>query len=72
MAAIPPLVIGLRALFLLLGCAMVATLIYTIYIDGLPFRTDLLTPYTLLILQLRIIIIITVISANGCDSLDGW
>ncbi|KAJ4828635.1 hypothetical protein Tsubulata_025626 [Turnera subulata] len=36
---------GLKFLFLGLGCVMVATLIYTISIDGLPFRRDLLTPW---------------------------
>ncbi|CAK7346719.1 unnamed protein product [Dovyalis caffra] len=36
---------GLRALFLVLGCLMMGTLIYTIYVDGLPFRRDLLTPW---------------------------
>ncbi|KAF9687037.1 hypothetical protein SADUNF_Sadunf02G0052100 [Salix dunnii] len=40
-----PLSNGLRALFLVLGCLMVATLIYTIYVDGSPFRRDLLTPW---------------------------
>ncbi|XP_012074456.1 uncharacterized protein LOC105635926 isoform X2 [Jatropha curcas] len=40
-----PLAIGLKALFLILCCAMVVTLIYTISIDGLPFRKDLLTPW---------------------------
>jgi hypothetical protein len=39
-----PLSNGLRALFSVLGCLMVATLIYTIYVDGFPFRRDLLTP----------------------------
>ncbi|XP_022753771.1 uncharacterized protein LOC111302095 [Durio zibethinus] len=39
------LVNGLRALFLVLCCLMVATLIYTISIDGLPFRMELLTPW---------------------------
>ncbi|XP_065847926.1 uncharacterized protein [Euphorbia lathyris] len=36
---------GLRSLFFVLCCVMVATLIYTISIDGLPFRKDLLTPW---------------------------
>ncbi|WCJ43279.1 hypothetical protein M5689_024034 [Euphorbia peplus] len=36
---------GLRSLFLALCLVMVATLIYTITIDGLPFRKDLLTPW---------------------------
>ncbi|PNT48151.1 hypothetical protein POPTR_002G062600v4 [Populus trichocarpa] len=40
-----PLSNGLRALFSVLGCLMVATLIYTIYVDGFPFRRDLLTPW---------------------------
>uniref|UniRef100_A0A6N2KNA1 Uncharacterized protein n=1 Tax=Salix viminalis TaxID=40686 RepID=A0A6N2KNA1_SALVM len=40
-----PLSNGLRALFLVLGCLMVATLTYTIYVDGSPFRRDLLTPW---------------------------
>ncbi|KAK4800887.1 hypothetical protein SAY86_021374 [Trapa natans] len=43
--ATPLLVTGLRSLFLILGFAMVATLIYTISTDGLPFRRDLLTPW---------------------------
>ncbi|GAV78633.1 LOW QUALITY PROTEIN: DUF1475 domain-containing protein [Cephalotus follicularis] len=36
---------GLKALFLVMGCVMVSTLIYTIYTDGLPFHKDLLTPW---------------------------
>ncbi|KAJ8747701.1 hypothetical protein K2173_014375 [Erythroxylum novogranatense] len=36
-----PLLVG----FLFLAFVMVATLIYTISIDGLPFRRDLLTPW---------------------------
>ncbi|EOY16899.1 Uncharacterized protein TCM_035857 isoform 2 [Theobroma cacao] len=39
------LVNGLRSLFLVLCCLMVATLIYSISIDGLPFRMELLTPW---------------------------
>ncbi|GMH21392.1 hypothetical protein Nepgr_023234 [Nepenthes gracilis] len=39
------LVFSLRTLFVVLGCAMVATLIYTISVDGLPFRKDVLTPW---------------------------
>ncbi|KAG8633365.1 uncharacterized protein LOC110606891 isoform X2 [Manihot esculenta] len=35
----------LRTIFFVLGSIMVATLIYTISIDGLPFRRDLLTPW---------------------------
>ncbi|KAL3513995.1 hypothetical protein ACH5RR_026712 [Cinchona calisaya] len=36
---------GLKSLFILLGCLMTATLIYTIIADGLPFRKELLTPW---------------------------
>ncbi|KAJ9675390.1 hypothetical protein PVL29_024357 [Vitis rotundifolia] len=39
------LVNGLRGLFSVLGCVMLATLLYTISTDGLPFRRDLLTPW---------------------------
>ncbi|XAR48630.1 hypothetical protein NMG60_11031510 [Bertholletia excelsa] len=39
------LVTALRTLFCVLGCLMVATLLYTISIDGLPFRKELLTPW---------------------------
>lgn len=39
------LVNGLRGLFSVLGCLMLATLLYSISTDGLPFRRDLLTPY---------------------------
>ncbi|KAI4346559.1 hypothetical protein L6164_007446 [Bauhinia variegata] len=39
------LAIGLRTLFAVLGALMVATLVYTIFKDGLPFRKDLLTPW---------------------------
>ncbi|XP_047322300.1 uncharacterized protein LOC124926164 isoform X2 [Impatiens glandulifera] len=39
------LAIALKALFIVLGCFMIATLIYTISIDGLPFRKELLTPW---------------------------
>ncbi|CAL5332915.1 unnamed protein product [Camellia sinensis] len=37
--------IGLKTVFCVLGCVMVATLIYTLSLDGLPFRKDLLTPW---------------------------
>uniref|UniRef100_A0A803MME1 Uncharacterized protein n=1 Tax=Chenopodium quinoa TaxID=63459 RepID=A0A803MME1_CHEQI len=36
----------LKAVFIALASVMVATLIYTIAIDGLPFRKDLLFPIT--------------------------
>ncbi|KAA8537972.1 hypothetical protein F0562_027448 [Nyssa sinensis] len=39
------LAIALRILFFALGCVMAATLVYTISVDGLPFRKDLLTPW---------------------------
>ncbi|XP_050208640.1 uncharacterized protein LOC126658705 isoform X2 [Mercurialis annua] len=42
---IPALAIGLKTLFLSLCCVMIATLVYTISVDGLPFRGDLLTPW---------------------------
>lgn len=38
-------VIALRTTFISLGCLMVATLVYTLSIDGLPFRRELLTPW---------------------------
>lgn len=41
------LVHGIKVLFLVLWCLMVTTLIYTISIDGLPFRWEILTPYSL-------------------------
>ncbi|CAL5384259.1 unnamed protein product [Camellia sinensis] len=37
--------IGLKTVFCVLGCVMVATLIFTLSLDGLPFRKDLLTPW---------------------------
>ncbi|KAK6940078.1 Protein of unknown function DUF1475 [Dillenia turbinata] len=37
--------VALRTLFSVLGCFMLATLVYTISIDGLPFRLELLTPW---------------------------
>ncbi|XP_062159136.1 uncharacterized protein LOC133866585 isoform X2 [Alnus glutinosa] len=37
--------VGLKGLFTVLGSVMVATLIFTICTDGLPFRKDLLTPW---------------------------
>jgi len=37
--------VGLRTLFCVLGCVMLATLIYTLSVDGFPFRKDLLTPW---------------------------
>ncbi|XP_057521933.1 uncharacterized protein LOC130802036 isoform X3 [Amaranthus tricolor] len=36
---------ALKITFMALGTLMVATLIYTLSIDGLPFRNDLLTPW---------------------------
>ncbi|XP_058218104.1 uncharacterized protein LOC131329061 isoform X3 [Rhododendron vialii] len=41
------LAIGLRILFCVLGCVMLATLTYTLSVDGFPFRKDLLTPWML-------------------------
>ncbi|XP_047955673.1 uncharacterized protein LOC125201551 isoform X2 [Salvia hispanica] len=38
-------VVGARFLFSVLGCLMVATLVYTIATDGSPFRQELLTPW---------------------------
>nr|XP_011458456.1 PREDICTED: uncharacterized protein LOC101304636 isoform X2 [Fragaria vesca subsp. vesca] len=35
----------LRSLFGVLGSLMLLTLVYTIFSDGLPFRSDLLTPW---------------------------
>ncbi|XP_057424712.1 uncharacterized protein LOC130718208 isoform X2 [Lotus japonicus] len=40
-----PLASGLRTLFTVLGALMLATLLYTIFTDGLPFRKELLTPW---------------------------
>nr|GMD55920.1 uncharacterized protein LOC109151045 isoform X3 [Ipomoea batatas] len=37
--------IALKSLFSVLGCVMIATLIYTIITDGHPFRIQLLTPW---------------------------
>lgn len=37
-------VVGARVLFSVLGCLMLGTLIYTIAIDGSPFRQELFTP----------------------------
>ncbi|CAL1363274.1 unnamed protein product [Linum trigynum] len=39
-----PVVAG-RIVFTILGCVMIATLIYTIVTDGSPFRSELLTPW---------------------------
>ncbi|XP_059631495.1 uncharacterized protein LOC132274274 isoform X2 [Cornus florida] len=39
------LAVALRTLFCALGCVMLATLVYTICVDGLPFRKSLLTPW---------------------------
>ncbi|XP_073127959.1 uncharacterized protein [Henckelia pumila] len=38
-------VVGARVLFTVLGCLMLGTLIYTIAIDGSPFRQQLFTPW---------------------------
>nr|ABK23225.1 unknown [Picea sitchensis] len=38
-------VVVARVAFLTMGFIMLITLAYTIYIDGSPFRTDLLTPW---------------------------
>lgn len=37
-------VVSARFLFSILGCLMLATLVYTIATDGSPFRKELLTP----------------------------
>ncbi|CAN0928296.1 hypothetical protein LINGRAHAP2_LOCUS36403 [Linum grandiflorum] len=39
-----PVVVA-RIVFTILGCLMVATLVYTILTDGSPFRKELLTPW---------------------------
>jgi len=39
-----PVVVA-RVVFLMMGFIMIVTLAYTIYIDGSPFRADLLTPW---------------------------
>ncbi|KAL2503752.1 hypothetical protein Adt_19373 [Abeliophyllum distichum] len=39
------LAIGLRIVFIVLGCVNTATVIYTIATDGHPFRKELLTPW---------------------------
>ncbi|TKY51469.1 ras-related protein Rab7 [Spatholobus suberectus] len=39
------LAIGLRTLFTVLGLLMLATLLYTLFTDGFPFRKELLTPW---------------------------
>ncbi|XP_057732135.1 uncharacterized protein LOC130947448 isoform X1 [Arachis stenosperma] len=39
------LAVGLRTLFSLLGAFMLATLLYTLFTDGSPFRKELLTPW---------------------------
>ncbi|KAK7357155.1 hypothetical protein VNO80_16438 [Phaseolus coccineus] len=36
---------GLRTLFTVVGLLMLATLLYTLFTDGLPFRKELLTPW---------------------------
>lgn len=38
-------VVGARVLFSVLGCLMLGTLIYTIAINGSPFRQELFTPW---------------------------
>ncbi|KAG9458759.1 hypothetical protein H6P81_003267 [Aristolochia fimbriata] len=38
-------VVAARILFSLLGCLMLATLLYTLLTDGSPFRRELLTPW---------------------------
>ncbi|KZV43079.1 hypothetical protein F511_04471 [Dorcoceras hygrometricum] len=50
----------LRSLFMVLGCGITATVIYTIATDGLPFRKQLLTPWmaaTLVDFYINIIVI---------------
>ncbi|PIN05019.1 hypothetical protein CDL12_22448 [Handroanthus impetiginosus] len=39
------LAVGLRTAFLVLGCVLTATIIYTLATDGSPFRKELLTPW---------------------------
>ncbi|KAL5714758.1 hypothetical protein ACHQM5_016673 [Ranunculus cassubicifolius] len=50
---------GLKLLFGILGCLMVATLIYTIIIDGLPFRKEVLSPWMATTLLDTYIIVVT-------------
>lgn len=45
MMALSTKLMAARALSIALGCLMLATLIYTISIDGQPFRKELLTPW---------------------------
>ncbi|KAG8377311.1 hypothetical protein BUALT_Bualt08G0020100 [Buddleja alternifolia] len=37
--------VGLRTVFMVVGCVITATVIYTVVTDGLPFRKQLLTPW---------------------------
>ncbi|KAK4428394.1 hypothetical protein Salat_1139000 [Sesamum alatum] len=39
------LAVGLRTAFMVLGCLITVTIIYTVATDGLPFRKELLTPW---------------------------
>ncbi|THG18246.1 hypothetical protein TEA_017190 [Camellia sinensis var. sinensis] len=68
--------IGLKTVFCVLGCVMVATLIYTLSLDGLPFRKDLLTPWmvaTLIDFYINVIAIGEVVSyVLVCSSYQAW
>ncbi|XP_010681443.1 uncharacterized protein LOC104896390 [Beta vulgaris subsp. vulgaris] len=53
-------VMVLKSVFIVLGSVMVVTLLYTLAIDGLPFRKDLLTPWmnaTLLDFYINILVL---------------
>lgn len=55
-------VMALKTVFIALGTVMVATLLYTLAIDGLPFRKDLLTPWmTATLVDFYIIIFVLVV-----------
>ncbi|KAI8550718.1 hypothetical protein RHMOL_Rhmol06G0129500 [Rhododendron molle] len=65
------LAIGLRILFCVLGCVMLATLIYTLSVDGFPFRKDLLTPWMLATL-IDFYINVLVLGAWVCYKESNW
>ncbi|XP_073127956.1 uncharacterized protein [Henckelia pumila] len=61
-------VVGARVLFTVLGCLMLGTLIYTIAIDGSPFRQQLFTPWfsaTLVDFYVTVFALLVYLNANS-------
>ncbi|KAI3771346.1 hypothetical protein L6452_02509 [Arctium lappa] len=53
-----PSVVTARVIFVVLGCLMLGTLLYTLIVDGSPFRAELYTPHWSAVIWLSVIVFI--------------